>query len=60
MTREEKKTELRIIAAHLITVMEDCCAYRNRLENRDEKETAPGILRELNSRGVRVPEDMKR
>ena len=32
MTREEKKTEMRIIAAHLITVMEDCCTYRHRLE----------------------------
>ena len=32
MTREERKTEIRIIKSHLITVMDDTAAYRNRLE----------------------------
>ena len=32
MTREERKTEIRIIKNHLITVMEDTAAYRDRLE----------------------------
>lgn len=32
MTREERKTEIRIIKNHLIAVMEDTAAYRDRLE----------------------------
>lgn len=32
MTQEEKKLELLTIRSHLVTVMEDCIGYRNRLE----------------------------
>lgn len=50
MTREEKRTELRTVAGHLMTTFEDLTAYRNRLEetgNRREAKLLDTVIGKL-------------